>query len=98
MNQAYESTAKGLSKNNYVQEQIEATKLSYAYQIKIARAQGDYNKAKQLEQEKEKAILDLQRQKIENIKTYYDNQVSILDNNEKIFRTRLTYWKHKEIS
>ena len=89
MNQAYESTAKGLSKNNYVQEQIEATKLSYAYQIKIARAQGDYNKAKQLEQEKEKAILDLQRQKIENIKTYYDNQVSILDNNEKDIQNKI---------
>ena len=74
MNQAYESTAKGLSKNNYVQEQIEAIKQSYNYQIKIARAQGDYNKAKQLEQEKEKAILDLQRQKVENIKTFYDKQ------------------------
>ena len=89
MNQAYESTAKGLSKNNYVQEQIEATKQSYNYQIKIAKAQGDYNKAKQLEQEKEKATLDLQRQKVENIKTYYDNQVGILDNDEKDIQNKI---------
>ena len=89
MNQAYESTAKGLSKNNYVQEQIEATKQSYNYQIKIAKAQGDYNKAKQLEQEKEKAILDLQRQKVENIKAYYDNQVGILDNSEKEIQNKI---------
>lgn len=89
MNQAYESTAKGLSKNNYVQEQIEATKLSYAYQIKIAKAQGDYNKAKQLEQEKEKAILDLQRQKVENIKTFYDNQVGLLDNDKQDIQNRI---------
>lgn len=89
MNQAYESTAKGLSKNNYVQEQIEATKQSYNYQIKIAKAQGDYNKAKQLEQEKEKAILDLQRQKVENIKTFYDNQVGILDNDEKDIQNKI---------
>lgn len=89
MNQAYESTAKGLSKNNYVQEQIEATKLSYAYQIKIAKAQGDYNKAKQLEQEKEKATLDLQRQKVENIKAYYDNQVGILDNDKQDIQNQI---------
>lgn len=89
MNQAYESTAKGLSKNNYVQEQIKATKQSYDYQIKIAKAQGDYNKKKQLEQEKEKAILSLERQKVENIKTYYDNQVGILDNDEKDIQNQL---------
>lgn len=89
MNQAYESTAKGLSKNNYVQEQIKATKQSYDYQIKIARAQGDYNKAKQLEQEKEKAILDLQRQKVENIKTFYDNQVGLLDNDKQDIQNRI---------
>ena len=89
MNQAYESTAKGLSKNNYVQEQIEATKQSYNYQIKIAKAQGDYNKAKQLEQEKEKATLDLQRQKVENIKTFYDNQVGLLDNDKQDIQNRI---------
>lgn len=89
MNQAYESIAKGLSKNNYVQEQIEAIKQSYNYQIKIARAQGDYNKAKQLEQEKEKAILDLQRQKVENIKTFYDNQVGLLDNDKQDIQNRI---------
>lgn len=89
MNQAYESTAKGLSKNNYVQEQIKATKQSYDYQIKIAKAQGDYNKKKQLEQEKEKAILSLERQKVENIKTYYDNQVGVLDNDEKDIQNQL---------
>lgn len=89
MNQAYESTAKGLSKNNYVQEQIEAIKQSYNYQIKIARAQGDYNKAKQLEQEKEKAILDLQRQKIENIKTFYDYQVGLLDNDKQDIQNQI---------
>lgn len=89
MNQAYESTAKGLSKNNYVQEQIEATKQSYNYQIKIAKAQGDYNKAKQLEQEKEKAILDLQRQKVENIKTFYDNQVGLLDNDKQDIQNQI---------
>lgn len=89
MNQAYESTAKGLSKNNYVQEQIKATKQSYDYQIKIAKAQGDYNKKKQLEQEKEKAILDLQRQKVENIKTFYDNQVGLLDNDKQDIQNRI---------
>lgn len=89
MNQAYESTAKGLSKNNYVQEQIEATKQSYNYQIKIAKAQGDYNKKKQLEQEKEKAILDLQRQKVENIKTFYDNQVGLLDNDKQDIQNKI---------
>ena len=89
MNQAYESTAKGLSKNNYVQEQIEATKQSYNYQIKIAKAQGDYNKKKQLEQEKEKAILDLQRQKVENIKTFYDNQVGLLDNDKQDIQNQI---------
>ena len=89
MNQAYESTAKGLSKNNYVQEQIEATKQSYNYQIKIAKAQGDYNKAKQLEQEKEKATLDLQRQKVENIKTFYDNQVGLLDNDKQDIQNQI---------
>lgn len=89
MNQAYESTAKGLSKNNYVQEQIKATKQSYDYQIKIAKAQGDYNKKKQLEQEKEKAILDLQRQKVENIKTFYDNQVGLLDNDKQDIQNQI---------
>ena len=89
MNQAYESTAKGLSKNNYVQEQIKATKQSYNYQIKIAKAQGDYNKKKQLEQEKEKAILDLQRQKVENIKTFYDNQVGLLDNDKQDIQNKI---------
>lgn len=89
MNQAYESTAKGLSKNNYVQEQIKATKQSYDYQIKIAKAQGDYNKKKQLEQEKEKAILDLQRQKVENIKTFYDNQVGLLDNDKQDIQNKI---------
>lgn len=89
MNQAYESTAKGLSKNNYVEEQIKATKQSYDYQIKIAKAQGDYNKKKQLEQEKEKAILDLQRQKVENIKTFYDNQVGLLDNDKQDIQNKI---------
>ena len=37
MNQAYESMAKGLSKNKYVQEQMKATKQSYSYQIAIAK-------------------------------------------------------------
>lgn len=91
MNQAYESTAKGLSKNNYVQEQIEATKQSYNYQIKIAKAQGDYNKKKQLEQEKEKAILELQRQKVENIKTFYDNQVGLLDNDKQDIQNKIDF-------
>lgn len=89
MNQAYESTAKGLSKNNYVEEQKKATKQSYNYQIKIAKAQGDYNKKKQLEQEKEKAILDLQRQKVENIKTFYDNQVGLLDNDKQDIQNQI---------
>lgn len=91
MNQAYESTAKGLSKNNYVQEQIEATKQSYNYQIKIAKAQGDYNKKKQLKQEKEKAILELQRQKVENIKTFYDNQVGLLDNDKQDIQNKIDF-------
>lgn len=89
MNQAYESTAKGLSKNNYVEEQKKATEQSYNYQIKIAKAQGDYNKKKQLEQEKEKAILDLQRQKVENIKTFYDNQVGLLDNDKQDIQNKI---------
>lgn len=89
MNQAYESTAKGLSKNNYVEEQKKATEQSYNYQIKIAKAQGDYNKKKQLEQEKEKAILDLQRQKVENIKTFYDNQVGLLDNDKQDIQNQI---------
>lgn len=68
MNRAYESTAKGLSKNNYVQEQIKATKQSYDYQIKIAKAQGDYNKKKQLEQEKKKQFLICNVKKLKILK------------------------------
>ena len=88
-NQAEQALAKGKNKNISVDNEIANTKKSYEQQIEIAKLQSDTNKQKQLEFERDKAILSLERQKVENIKTYYDNQVGILDNNEKDIQNQI---------
>ena len=89
INQANQTKAKGLVKNDYVKSEIANTKESYNNQIKIAKLQGKYNEAKQLQIEKENKIIELQRQQVENIKTYYDNQVGILNNDEKEIQNKI---------
>lgn len=89
INQANQTKAMGLAKNDFVKSEITNTKKSYDNQIKIAKLQGKYNEAKQLQIEKENKITELQRQQVENIKTYYDNQVGILDNDEKDIQNKI---------
>lgn len=80
--QAKESVSIGFkNQNKAVQTQIDNTKKSYDYQIKIAKLQKDAEKRRQLEYEKEKAIVDLQKQKVENIKTEYSNRIALLSIN-----------------
>lgn len=83
MYKAQEENASGLSKNNYVKDQITQLTKSYNLQIEIARLQKDYDKAKQLEAEKQKQINQLRYHEVENIKTAYENQVSLLDAQQK---------------
>ena len=89
INQANQTKAIGLKKNDFVKSEIINTKKSYDNQIKIAKLQGKYNEAKQLQIEKENKIIELQRQQVENIKAYYDNQVGILDNDEKDIQNKI---------
>lgn len=82
MYKAQEENASGLSKNNYIKDQITQLTKSYNLQIEIAKLQKDYDKAKQLEAEKQKQINQLRYHEVENIKTAYENQVSLLDAQE----------------
>jgi len=70
------------NKNKSVDTQIKNSKLSYVYQIKIANLNKDKAKAQQLEYERDKQIIDLQKQKIENIKTEYANKIALLESGE----------------
>ena len=83
MYKAQEENASGLSKNNYIKDQITQLTKSYNLQIEIAKLQKDYDKAKQLEAEKQKQINQLRYHEVENIKTAYENQVSLLDAQQK---------------
>ncbi len=81
--EAKEATAIGAAnKNKAVQTQIRNTRLSYDYQIRIAKLNKDKAKAQQLEYERDKKIVELQKQKIENIKTEYANRIALLESGE----------------
>ena len=89
MYKAQEENSSGLSKNNYVKDQITQLTKSYNLQIEIARLQKDYDKAKQLEAEKQKQINQLRYHEVENIKTAYENQVSLLDAQEANIQSQI---------
>ena len=80
---ALNSIGTNYKKNNKnVNSQIAQVKESYKYQIKIAKLTKDTVKVKQLEAEREKEIIELQKQKFDNIETYYENQISLLQAKE----------------
>ena len=68
--------------NRYADKQIAHTKSSYDYQIKIAKLTKDTVKVKTLEAQREKEIIELQKKKFDNIQTYYENQISLLQARE----------------
>lgn len=78
------------AQNKAVDTQIKNTKLSYDYQIKIANLTDDKVKIEQLMHEKEKAITDLKKQQLENLKTEYENRISLIDNNQQDDNNKLS--------
>ncbi len=72
--------------NRFADKQIAHTKSSYDYQIKIAKLTKDTVKVKTLEAEREKEIIELQKKKFDNIQTYYENQISLLQAKENAIK------------
>lgn len=81
-NANYTSSASGTYKNQnkYIEQQKEAIKKSYEYQIKIAKLDNDKTEQNRLELELEKQLVDLTQQEIDNIKTAYQNRIGYIDN------------------
>ncbi len=66
-------------KNKYLEDQKSYLKKSYDYQIKIAELTKDETKKAQLQAEYEKELIELKNQKFENIQTYYESEIKLLD-------------------
>ena len=75
--------------NGSVDKQIDVTRESYQLQIKIAKAQGNTAEAAKLEKEEQKAIVDLQKKKFDNIKSYYDAVTTLTDNDQKDIQNQM---------
>lgn len=82
--EAKEAAAVGsANQNKAVETQIRNTELSYDYQIRIAsELYKDKAKADTLEYEKQKAIVELKKQQVENIKAEYDNRINLLNSGD----------------
>ncbi len=74
-----QQTAKLSNKNKAINDEANATKKSYNYQIKIAEAQGDKLLISKLKEEKKQKELEFQQQRVDNIKALYDARRNILD-------------------
>lgn len=74
-----QQTAKLSDKNKAINDEADATKKSYNYQIKIAEAQGDKLLISKLKEEKKQKELEFQQQRVDNIKALYDARRNILD-------------------
>ncbi len=74
-----QQTAKLSNKNKAINDEANATKKSYNYQIKIAEAQGDKLLISKLKAEKKQKELEFQQQRVDNIKALYDARRNILD-------------------
>lgn len=66
-------------KNKYLEDQKSYLKKSYDYQIKIAALTKNEAKKAQLQAEYEKELIELKNQKFENIQTYYESEIKLLD-------------------
>lgn len=75
--------------NGSVDKQIDVTRESYQLQIKIAKAQCNTAEAAKLEKEEQKAIVDLQKKKFDNIKSYYDAVTTLTDNDQKDIQNQM---------
>lgn len=71
------------SQNAELEKQKKYLEQSYKYQIKIAELNKDETKKAQLQAEYEQALLDLEKQKFDNIQADYERQMGILDNQMK---------------
>lgn len=77
LNAQAENKAKAKNKNKYLEKSVKWTKVSYNQQIKIAQLEKDSVKVAQLKAEKEKALLDIEVQKHQNLQDEYDGYVSL---------------------
>ncbi len=68
------------NKNKSVETQIKNTKLSYQYQIKIAKLTKNKAEADKLQYEMEKKVAELKLQQIQNLQDEYENRVGLIDN------------------
>ena len=68
--------------NKHLESQKKSLRVSYNWQIKIAKKKGDTLEVARLQAEKEKELRDLTKEEFDNIANTYDNQVGL--NNNKI--------------
>lgn len=78
------------AKNDTIETQLRNTKLSYQYQIKIAKLGKDKAEADKLEYEMQKKITELKSQQIQNIQQDYENQIGLVDNSMQDINNRVS--------
>ncbi len=66
------------TQNNYLEKQSKWIKKNYDMQIKIAKLNGDTVLAADLQAKRAEELAQLEKQKFDNIKTDYDNQLGVL--------------------
>lgn len=69
------------TQNKYLAKQSKWIKKNYDMQIKIAKLKGDTVLAADLQAQKAEELAQLEKQKFDNIKTHYDNQLGVLQGN-----------------
>lgn len=84
--------------NKYLDQQKAYLKQSYDYQIKIAELTKDEIKKAQLQAEYEKALRDLENEKFENIKKYYESQIDLIDASENAIKDQVDLLEAKGMS
>lgn len=78
------------AKNDTVDTQIKNTKLSYQYQIKIAKLNKNKAEADKLEYEMQKKITELKLQQIQNLQQDYENQIGLVENSMQDINNRVS--------
>ena len=93
---AQKDIAKGYKEQNkYLDEQKSYLKQSYDYQIKIAELTKDTTKVAELQAEYQKELWDLEKEKFDNIESYYENQIGLLELSEKKIQEQINLLEAK---
>ena len=77
-----------LKSNDYLEQQKQYIETKYEYEKKIAALTEDQTKIDQLEAERQKELIQLEKEKFDNIKSHYERQVELQQAEEDAINRR----------